>query len=283
MSDNSSMHGTSTDGLSSGASGPPGLLRWFFVINSLVGGVLIVAWLAFGLRGTSFVKRDTDSAASGSSTATPFANATDAIDDDPADGKPKVIKIDMKWPDSGISDFNFAERSGKTVTKADLAGHPWVVSFIFTNCAGPCFKVTSAMRRLQDEFLKDTDLRLVTITVDPERDTPATLTKYANGFQADQERWLFLTDSSGSKDKIYPLIWGSFLMPVQEAKGEMREPGYEFIHTNNILLVDDRGVVQGKWLSTDEAEFDQLRRELKKRLKKEPPSSKSDEASTMPE
>ena len=57
-------------------------------------------------------------------------------------------------------------------------------------------------------------------------------------------------------------------MPVQEAKGEMRQPGYEFIHTNNVLLVDEHGIVQGKWLSTDEAEFSQLRRELKKRLRK---------------
>ena len=81
------------------------------------------------------------------------------------------------------------------------------------------------MRRLQDEFLKDTDLRLVTITVDPERDTPAQLTKYADGFEADSERWLFLTDPTGQKDKIYPLILGSFLQRVEEAKGEMREPG----------------------------------------------------------
>jgi cytochrome oxidase Cu insertion factor (SCO1/SenC/PrrC family) len=124
------------------------------------------------------------------------------------------------------------------------------------------------MRRLQDEFFQETDLRLVTLTVDPERDTPEQLAKYANDFQASPERWMFLTDPTGQKDKIYPLINGSFLMPVQEATGKMRVEGHEFIHTNNILLVDEQGVVQGKWNSIDDASFDQLRRELRKRLKK---------------
>ena len=241
-------------------SGPPSALRWFFVINGLVCFVLIGAWIAFGMRG----REDSDNAG-----LNPFARAKDTIEEeDDNNGRPKVMKIEMKWSSDGIADFELTERSGRVVHKADLEGHPWVVSFIFTNCAGPCARVSSAMRRLQDEFFKDTDLRLVTITVDPERDQPAELSKYAAGYEADSERWLFLTDPSKSKDKIYPLINGSFLMPVQEAQGELRAPGFEFIHTNNVLLIDEHGVVQGKWLSTDEAEFSQLRRELKKRLKK---------------
>lgn len=239
--------------------GPPSLLRWFFVINGLVGCVLIAALVVFGMRGRSN---------SEIGDSQPIASGTDTIEEeDDNNGRPKTLTIPMKWSEEGIADFELTERSGRVVHKSDLIGHPWVVSFIFTNCAGPCAKVSAAMRRLQDEFFADTDLRLVTITVDPERDQPTELIKYAAGYEADPKRWLFLTDPTKSKDKIYPLIWGSFLMPVQEAKGEMRQPGYEFIHTNNVLLVDEQGVVQGKWLSTDDAEFSQLRRELKKQLK----------------
>ncbi len=245
-----------SDAVRSQASGPPSALRWFFVINGLSCCVLIGAWVAFGMRGGD------------SSDSKPFASGADTIEEDDNNGRPKVLKIEMKWSEAGIADFELTERSGRVVHKSDLEGHPWVVSFIFTNCAGPCAKVSAAMRRLQDEFFKDTDLRLVTITVDPERDQPMELSKYAAGYEADSERWLFLTDPTGQKDKIYPMINGSFLMRVEEATGAMREPGYEFIHTNNVLLVDEHGVVQGKWLSTDEAEFSQLRRELKKRLKK---------------
>ena len=243
------------------------------IANGLVCFVLIGAWLAFGSRDRN-----------PSNNTKPFASATDTIeDDDPEDGRPKVIKIAMKWPESGVAPFELTDRSGKIIHKEDLVGHPWVVSFIFTHCAGPCFRVTSAMRQLQEEFFKDTDLRLVTITVDPERDNPAQLAKYATDFKASPERWLFLTDPTGAKDKIYPLINGSFLMPVQEATGEMRIEGHEFIHTNNILLVDEHGVVQGKWLSTDDASLDQLRRELRKRLKKAAPEDSQVDETTKPE
>ena len=240
-----------------------GMLRAMLLVNGVAccGLILALAW--FGRRG------DSSSATEKSGESKPFAKATDSVVDDDDDGRPKIFKIELKWPADGVVDFELIERSGKSVRKSDLLGHPWVVSFIFTNCAGPCFRVTSAFRKLQEEFLNDdTDLRLVTITVDPERDQPDVLTKYANGFMADQDRWLFLTDPTGAKDKIYRLINGSFLMPVMEAQGKARAPGFEFIHTNNVLLVDEKGVVQGKWLSTDEAEFDSLRRELKKRLKK---------------
>lgn len=260
MSDSfSSDESTPQRAVPSPSNGPPALLRWFFVINGLVCCVLIGAWVAFGMRGRG---------ESNNGDSKPFARATDDIEEeDDNNGRPKVVKIEMKWSDEGIRDFELTERSGRVVRKADLIGHPWVVSFIFTNCAGPCARVSAAMKRLQDEFFQDTDLRLVTITVDPERDQPEELSKYAAGYEADSERWFFLTDPTKSKDKIYPLINGSFLMPVQEAEGEMRKPGYEFIHTNNILLVDERGVVQGKWNSVDAAEFSQLRRVLKKRFK----------------
>ena len=255
------------------AAGKGLLVKTLFVVNGLVCFVLVAAWIAFGSRGRNNLED-----------SKPFAKATDTTDEeDDDDGRPKVIKIELKWPESGVADFEFTERSGKIIHKDDLVGHPWVVSFIFTHCAGPCFRVTSAMRRLQDEFFKDTDLLLVTITVDPERDSPTQLAKYANDFQATPERWLFLTDPSGLKDKIYPLINGSFLMPVQEATGKMRVEGHEFIHTNNILLVDEQGVVQGKWNSIDDASFDQLRRELRKRLKKTPEESPQAEGSAKTE
>lgn len=236
-------------------------VRALFVLNGIVCCVLVVSLIVFGLRRERHQENASDEDAS-----KPIASASDSVDDeDDGDGRPKVITIETKWPESGVADFEFTERSGRKVTNQDLQGHPWVAAFIFTNCAGPCFKVSAAMRALQDEFGKDTDLRLVSFTVDPERDTPEVLAKYAKGFQADPDKWLFLT---GDKDKLYHLIWGSFLMPVREEEGERRQPGYEFIHTTNILLVDEKGVVQGKWSSTDEAEFSQLRRLLRKRFGK---------------
>src|SRR3569832_98231 len=96
----------------------PSAFRWFFVINGLVCCVLIVAWLAFGLRGRDSSDR-TDTK--------PFASGADTIDeeDDNNNGRPKVVKIEMKWSEEGVADFELTERSGRVVRKADLVGHPW--------------------------------------------------------------------------------------------------------------------------------------------------------------
>jgi len=163
------------------------------------------------------------------------------------------------WDPAGIEDFSLIERSGKTVTKADLLGRDWIVGFIFTRCAGPCPRVSTQMHHLQKD-LKDVDVRLVTITVDPVYDTPERLTDYATVFSADPEKWLFLT---GDQVAIYHLIGSSFKMPVKELQGEDRKPGFEVLHTTNILHVDAQGVVRGKYNALNDVEMAKLRDVLK--------------------
>ena len=168
------------------------------------------------------------------------------------------------WNKSGIEDFTFTERSGKKVTKADLLGHPWLISFIFTRCAGPCPKVSTQMSELQS-LLKGSDVRLVTLTVDPDFDTTSVLSRYADTYQADPKRWLYLT---GDKRKTYELINNSFLMPVKEYTGKDREPGYEVMHSTNILLVNEKGVVVNKYNAVDPDDISRLRHDLKPYLHK---------------
>lgn len=162
------------------------------------------------------------------------------------------------WDEKGIEDFSLTERSGRTVTKADLLGKPWVACFVFTRCAGPCPVVTAQMKILQEK-LKDTDVRLVTITVDPETDTPEVLRSYAKNYGADPERWLFLT---GDQKAIYHLIHHSFKMPVQEQVGKDRVPGFEIIHSTNMMHVDAKGRVLGKYHAENEDDMTRLRRIL---------------------
>lgn len=171
------------------------------------------------------------------------------------------------WDPNGIEDFSFTERSGKTVTKADLLGKPWAVCFIFTRCAGPCRDVTMQMKRLSDA-VRDADVRLIAITVDPDFDTPEKLTAYANIFDADPEKWLFLT---GEKEKVYRLILRSFLMPVREMHGDERKPGFEVMHTTNIMLVD----AQGKVVDYYDGKLDVNMVELRRALLREAEKTKS--------
>jgi len=162
------------------------------------------------------------------------------------------------WDPEGIEDFAFTNIDGRTITKADLLGRPWAVGFIFTHCLGPCPTVTRQMKQLQDR-LKNYDIRLVTLTVDPARDTQDVLKNYAKLNGADPNRWFFLT---GDQAAIYGLIHRSFRMPVQEVTGPERQQGYEILHSYNLLLVDSHGVVQGKFNAAKDDEMAALRREL---------------------
>jgi len=106
-----------------------------------------------------------------------------------------------------VPDFALIERSGQSVTKADLLGKVWIASVIFTRCVEECPLVTSHMARLQDAFAAERDVYLVSITVDPAYDTPEVLTRYAQSFAAQPQRWLFLT---GDKATIYRLVREGF-------------------------------------------------------------------------
>jgi protein SCO1/2 len=177
---------------------------------------------------------------------------------------PKTPNPAPAWDPAGIKDFTFTERSGRKVTKADLLGHPWLVSFIFTRCAGPCPKVSGRMSELQ-RLLVGTDVKLVTLTVDPDFDKPDVLNRYAQAFGADPKRWLYLT---GDKDKTYRLINESFKMPVMETTGADRQPGYEVLHSVNILRVNEKGIVVAKYNALEDADVARLEHDLQPEIER---------------
>ena len=168
-----------------------------------------------------------------------------------------------------VEDFELTERSGRKVTNKELLGRPWAVCFVFTNCAGPCPLVTGKMKLLQDRFA-GTPLRLVTITVDPKRDTPQRLTQYAEAFGADEEQWLFLT---GEQNEIYHLIGHSFGLTVREEIGKSRKKGWEITHSTRVVHVDAAGHIQGKYDAKDDVEMAALARALEKELRELPINS----------
>lgn len=140
-----------------------------------------------------------------------------------------------------LGEFSLTERSGKTITQADLRGKVWVASFIFTRCAGPCTRVTAVMAQLQAELKEQPDFRLVSFTVDPEHDQPAVLTEYGNRFGADAERWLFLT---GKPETVYKLIRDGFKLYAEPAQGAERMPGNEVNHDTRLAIIDKKGDIR---------------------------------------
>jgi cytochrome oxidase Cu insertion factor (SCO1/SenC/PrrC family) len=112
-----------------------------------------------------------------------------------------------------LPDFSLIERGGRRVTLADFRGKVWIASFIYTHCTDTCPLQSARMARLQEDLRAEPDVRLVSITVDPERDTPRVLAEYAARFSADRDRWLFLT---GGKMAIYALAQEGFHLPAAD-------------------------------------------------------------------
>jgi protein SCO1/2 len=144
-----------------------------------------------------------------------------------------------------VPPFALTERSGRTITNADLAGKIWVADFIYTTCPGPCPLVTASMAKVQKAVAHDPQVQLVTFTVDPQDDTPPVLAKYADQFGADKSRWWFLT---GPEKPLYELIQNGFYQVVQDNRGQPPQEGqFTVTHSTRLVLVDADGIVRGDY------------------------------------
>src|SRR5436190_4328545 len=95
--------------------------------------------------------------------------------------------------------FSLTDQNGKPFDSSQLKGNVWVAAFIFTRCPAACPMMTQKLAKLQ-KSVPAKNVKLVSFTVDPERDTPQDLKEYAARFKADESRWFLLT---GSKDAIF--------------------------------------------------------------------------------
>lgn len=142
-----------------------------------------------------------------------------------------------------VADFALTNQSDQPVTLANLTNRVWVADIIFTRCAGPCPRMTQQMRQLQGALPKDSAARLVTLTTDPEFDSPEVLKKYGQRTGADFERWNFLT---GTKTEIGMLAANSLKLSAQPVKPEdQRDVADLFIHTTIFVIVDKRAQLRG--------------------------------------
>jgi len=142
-----------------------------------------------------------------------------------------------------VADFALTNQHGQTVTLADLRGRVWVADIIFTRCAGPCPRMTRQLKLLQDALPSESRARLVTLTTDPDFDTPEVMKAYAARFEANPDRWMFLT---GTKKAIAGLAIDSLKLTAIEKKAEEREdPADLFIHSTILVVVDQQARLRG--------------------------------------
>jgi len=142
-----------------------------------------------------------------------------------------------------VADFTLTNQDGQLATLADFTNQVWVADIVFTRCAGPCPRMTGQMRSLQNLLPEESRAKLVTLTTDPEFDSPAVLKKYGERFGADSNRWTFLT---GTKGEIAGLAAGSLKLGSVPIKAADRLNDVDlFIHTTMFVVVDKHARLRG--------------------------------------
>jgi protein SCO1 len=139
-----------------------------------------------------------------------------------------------------VPQFQLTAQDGQAFDSKVLAGKIWVADFIYTTCPGPCPRMTSQMRQVQDAIEKMPDVKLVSFTVDPARDTPAVLAGYAKEHGASAEHWYFLT---GAPAALQTLDRDVFKLGNLDASLE---------HSTRFVLVDRQSRIRG-YYETSEA------------------------------
>jgi protein SCO1/2/putative membrane protein len=161
------------------------------------------------------------------------------------------------WDPIRIDDFSLLDQLGRPITLDGLKGKPWVASFIFTHCPGYCQNMCKKIYDLH-ERIPDVDVRFVSITVDPERDTVDQLRRFSEIFAVDPDRWLFLT---GDQAEIDRLVRHGFKLPR-----EYDPQTLEYAHSLSLVHVDADGTVLGKYATSKDEDLLALQRVLQGRM-----------------
>ena len=163
--------------------------------------------------------------------------------------------------DHVVPDFSFIDQKGNEVHREDYKGKIFVADFFFTRCPSICLKMTSELKRVQDKYSDNPELKLISFTVDPERDDPKSLANYASQFGADYDQWKMVT---GDKKELYKLARNGFFITAVEGDGGEED----FIHSEKLALIDREGKIRGYYDGTKPESVDELMKHIKVLLKK---------------
>lgn len=147
-----------------------------------------------------------------------------------------------------VSSFSLTNQAGQVVTLDQLLGKVWIADIIFTRCPGPCAQMTRSMAELQTLVAGLADVRLVSLTTDPEFDTPPVLADYARRAGARSEIWQFLTGTPAELRKL--AVNGLRLTAIEKDSAQQESANDLFIHSTVCVVVDRKGRLRASFETT---------------------------------
>lgn len=175
----------------------------------------------------------------------------------PVDMNPEMVDSNISRKGFGhtIGNFSFKDQNGKTITQNDVKGKVYVVEYFFTTCGTICPKMNLQMQRVQKRFLNNSNVKILSFTVNPEVDTVEQMKRYSVSHGANDLQWHFLT---GDKKDLYHLARTSFFVLKPAESQNLGDAGSDFIHTNNFVLVDKMMRIRGYYDGTNSKEVSKL-------------------------
>jgi protein SCO1 len=154
-----------------------------------------------------------------------------------------------------IDELEAVNQDGAKVRLSELNQDKIMIAdFIFTNCDTVCLPMTANMARLQSEIKRaglEDDVQLVSISIDPEQDTPETLTEYSKRHSADYSNWTFLTGYSREEIETFANV--SFKTPAAKVEGSN-----QFVHATSFFLVSESGTLLNKYEGVSDPPFEDI-------------------------
>jgi len=176
----------------------------------------------------------------------------------PRSEAPAPVAARLDDPGETFTPFVLTDQAGATFDSAGLLGKVWIGSVFFANCPGPCFRENQALADILRE-IDSPDVVAVSLTCDPDNDTPEVLRRYSDRFEADPARWKFLT--------------GDMAVIKEVANGSFRLPAEVGVHSERGVVFDRQGRLRGGYhlLQPDKVEL--LKKLVREVLAEEAPAS----------
>lgn len=153
-----------------------------------------------------------------------------------------------------VQEFSLTNSDSSTFSTTKLEGKVWLFNLFFTSCQGPCPLITANLKNIYQKFIDNPDFEMISVSVDPERDSPDKLLAYANRFKVDPAQWFFTV---GPEQTVRDIALNSF---------QLGTPDDAKIHSNRVVLIDRERNIRGYYVGMVPQDLEKLEKDIKRLL-----------------
>lgn len=165
---------------------------------------------------------------------------------------------ELQQPLHQIPSFSFINQSGETITEQTVKGKIYVANFFFTNCPGICKRLANNISLVQDAYKGNKEVLILSHSVTPETDSVSRLYQYAQQYKINHQQWHLLT---GKRTDLYTIARKFYF--ADEDLGTVQAEN-DFLHTENVLLIDKQRRIRGVYKGTSEIDIRNLITDIKR-------------------